>query len=438
MIYQKTLATDCLTAARQRICNIFANGLPVYVSFSGGKDSLALAHVICELIREGKIDPRQVRIEFVDEEAIFPCVERVCLEWRERFLTMGVPFYWYCIEVMHHSCLNMLENDESFICWDREKRDVWVREPPPFAITSHPAQLPREVWPLYLHGKTYQDFLARFRDGVHLTGIRASESLQRRQFLAKLPPSGISGVQNTAAPLFDWTDDDIWLYLRTHNIGIPDAYLHLYAVGVSRNKLRISQFFSIDTVPSLARVAEFYPGLMERILRREPSAYLVSLYWDSEMFRRRSATRRDIEQAEDAAIDWRKRFRELLADPPQVMRRSNNALRVFRKYQQLALKWGAMMTDKHCRIAAEAMLAGDPKARVIRALVTNISRDYNEKFKTDTASGAPAAGQQRQAGAARPTDPQRLQPQRRARRQSGAAGAVDPDKRLDTAHRGAA
>lgn len=41
---------------------------------------------------------------------------------------------------------------------------------------------------------------------------------------------------------------------------------------------------------------EYYPDLMERIIRREPNAYLAALYWDSEMFGRSSKNRRAIEK----------------------------------------------------------------------------------------------------------------------------------------------
>lgn len=42
-------------AARIRTRNIFENHLPVYFSFSGGKDSLALAQVVLELIQRHEI-----------------------------------------------------------------------------------------------------------------------------------------------------------------------------------------------------------------------------------------------------------------------------------------------------------------------------------------------------------------------------------------------
>lgn len=41
---------DVVTAARQRIKNVFSNGVPVYLSFSGGKDSIVLADLTYKLI----------------------------------------------------------------------------------------------------------------------------------------------------------------------------------------------------------------------------------------------------------------------------------------------------------------------------------------------------------------------------------------------------
>lgn len=45
---------DVVKAAKIRIRNVFQNGLPVYMSFSGGKDSLCMAQLVRELMGEGK------------------------------------------------------------------------------------------------------------------------------------------------------------------------------------------------------------------------------------------------------------------------------------------------------------------------------------------------------------------------------------------------
>lgn len=63
---------DVVKAAEIRIKNVFRNGLPVFFSFSGGKDSLCVAQLIVNLANRGEIDIRQLTVQFIDEEAIFP------------------------------------------------------------------------------------------------------------------------------------------------------------------------------------------------------------------------------------------------------------------------------------------------------------------------------------------------------------------------------
>ena len=78
---------NIVEAAKIRVRNIFQNGLPVYFSFSGGKDSLALAQVVLSLAQNHEIDMSQLIVQFIDEEAIFPCVEEMAPDihdvWRE-------------------------------------------------------------------------------------------------------------------------------------------------------------------------------------------------------------------------------------------------------------------------------------------------------------------------------------------------------------------
>ena len=165
---------DVVQAARVRIRNVFRNGLPVFMSFSGGKDSLCMAQIVVGMIQRGEINPDQLTVQFIDEEAIFPCIEAKVMEWRKKFLLLGAKFEWFCCEVRHYNCFNELNNDESFICWDSEKQDVWVRRPPAFAIRTHPLLKSRK--------DTYQDFLPRIcAGGITITGIRTAESICLRR-----------------------------------------------------------------------------------------------------------------------------------------------------------------------------------------------------------------------------------------------------------------
>lgn len=366
---------DVVTAAKARIRNVFRNGVPVYMSFSGGKDSLALAQLTLGLIQSGEIDPSLLTVQFVDEEAIFPCIEQTVMAWRRKFLLVGAKFEWYCVEVKHFNCFNELSEEETFICWDKRKRDVWVRQPPSFAITEHPLLKPRK--------DNYQSFMPRVcMDGITLTGVRAAESVQRLQYMAKmnLGGKGMTG-RRQIYPVYDWSTNDVWLYLREEKVEIPQIYLYLWQSGTPRNQLRVSQFFSIDTARTLVQMNEYYPDLMERVIRREPNAYLAALYWDSEMFGRRSRARRQNE-GDEITKDYKALLTEMFSDMPRYFN-TPSKMKVAKTYRGLFMKVGLFATPKDYQLMYEALLKGDPKMRSYRALYQIIYSRYIEDAKAE-------------------------------------------------------
>ncbi|MDB0519991.1 hypothetical protein C4R87_19415 [Clostridioides difficile] len=368
-------SVNVVEAAKQRIINIFNNNVPVYMGFSGGKDSLCLAHLVLTLIQENKINPLLLTVQFIDEEAIFPCIEQKTLEWRRKFIMAGAKFDWFCLEVKHYCCFNELTEDESFICWDREKENVWVRRPPKFAIRNHALFKARQ--------ETYQAFLHRMsRDGITITGVRARESIQRLQNIARSMTTNKS-ISSTRQilPIYDWSDKDIWLYLKENKIDIPEIYLYLYQIGTAKNRLRVSQFFSIDTAKVLVKMNEYYPDLMERVIKREPNAYLASLYWDSEMFRRSSSNRKEIE-AEENKKDYKS---ELLIMFNNMNRYFNTKLKRYtaERYKNLFLQVHMVATQDDYKKMYEALIAGDPKLRTYRALHQTIFTRYMQLAKKE-------------------------------------------------------
>ena len=265
---------NVLDAARTRIKNVFSNGVPVYLAFSSGKDSLCLSHLTCELILAVEIDAKQLTVIFIDEEGLYKSMLEAAYRWRKIFLSVGAKFEWYCLEVKQCSTLDKLSHSESWITWEKAKRDVWMREPPPFAITEHPL-VP------YAGACNYQTFLDRLcNDGIRLIGLRTSESLQRL-----FAVSAMGSRTNMVYPIYDWTDSDIWLYIKEHNLQFPEIYIRLYEAGCNKRNLRLCSFFGDTTVVGLKWVAETDPELWQAIERRDPNAYLVLLYYDSETLR---------------------------------------------------------------------------------------------------------------------------------------------------------
>lgn len=355
---------DVVTAAKTRIKNVFSNGLPVYMSFSGGKDSLCVAQVVYSLIQSKEINAAQLTVIFIDEEAIFPCIEETVKTWRKKFLMAGASFIWYCLEVRHFSCFNQLTADESFICWDRTKQSVWVRQPPSFAIRSHPFLKPRE--------DNYQAFLPRVtKDGIMLSGVRAAESVQRLQYMAALNmgAKGITGNRQIY-PIYDWKTSDVWLYLRDQRVEIPSIYLYMWQAGISKGQLRVSQFFSSDTAACLVRMNEYYPDLMERVIRREPNAYLAALYWDSEMFGKSTRTRRETEGKKDT--DYKAELIDMLLKNPSKHFHTDHQKHVAEQYRRMLIKVDGLARPRDYRKMYDALVAGDPKLRTMRAIYQDI------------------------------------------------------------------
>lgn len=375
VIKTRELEENVVEMARKRVKNIFDNGCKIYLPFSGGKDSICLADIVYKLIQEGAIDPKRLEVEFIDEEAMYDCVYPIVMEWRKKFMLVGATFKWYCLETRNYNCLNSLEDDENFIYWDRYKRDKWIRKIPPFAITSHPLLNPRK--------DRYQEFLAKVhRDGIALTGVRASESINRSQYLAGVIRNGGITGDHLSYPMYDWKNSDVWLYIKENHLNFPDVYMAMYQTGTPANQLRISQFFAIDTVRHLSDMYEYYPGLMERVNRREPNAYIVQLYFDTDMFRRSTAKKRKLDAGEVDTKDYKAMFINLVNYPERVFK-NPHSLQIAATYRKAALQHSSILnTDDYKRLYT-SLMAGDTKGRTLRAIISGARSRISGGYKND-------------------------------------------------------
>lgn len=360
MIKKMYSNVDVVTTARKRIKNVFNTANKIELSISGGKDSICLNDLIFKMCQSGEIDKSKLVVDFIDEEAIYPCIERIVKNMRLQWLSIGVPFRWWCIQVKHYNCLNQLSQDESFICWDETKKDVWIRERPKFAITKDPVLNERH--------DTYQNFMNKKLKGyVSIIGVRASESVQRLMNLSNRE------AQEKMFPIYDWLDTDVWNYIFDNQLDFPEAYKYMYQVGVPMNRMRISQFFSVDTVGSLVKMCEFYPNLFDKICKREPNAYMAMLYYDTELFRRQ---KEKDQGEEDKKINYKEKFYELFKEE---WRFENQSMKNVKKaIDRILIRYGSFIEEKDYKRLCNVIIGGDPKRRTLRSidldLYTKISR----------------------------------------------------------------
>lgn len=219
---------NVLEAAKARICNLFDTGCRVYLSFSSGKDSLCLSSITYDLIREGRISGKQLKVIFIDEEGLYPSMVDAAERWRKNFASVGVPFLWFCLPFKQVSVIDHLSSSESWITW--EPGVTWMRDPPDGAIMSHPLlRYPGEM--------NYQTFCTKaFSDGIQMIGLRSVESLTRYQCIAR---SAFDKPTGKFYPIYDWSDTDVWYYIRERNLEFPEIYMRLYEAGVSKRQLRL-------------------------------------------------------------------------------------------------------------------------------------------------------------------------------------------------------
>lgn len=360
---------DVVEAARQRLIQLFTNTCPMTLSFSGGKDSLCLLTLVLELQAEGRIDCSNLTVIYIDEEAMYEDVIDVVKQYRIICLTRNIKFIWYAIETKFYNCFNLLKNDESFMLFDRTKKDVWIREPPDFAVRDDPLLIPRL--------DMYQDFLHRKgRGGIDIIGIRESESVQRMLFMSKGKNENGLFRGQAAYPIYDWTDNDVWLFIKTHHIPFPEVYMRMYQTGVKKGRLRVAMWFSMDAAATLLPLGSSYPDLMARTIRREPNAYLAALYWDSEMFKRHTRANRELIHKDPVTV--RNHVMQLLSNIPANFDTVHKREMPYR-YRRLILKYSPFFNAKHWETVEEALISGDMKGRTFRALMINVTKYGSDK-----------------------------------------------------------
>ena len=214
---------------------------------------------------------------------------------------------------------------------------------------------------------------------------RTAESLTRFKCIANTKMERIT-KGGKFYPIYDWADSDVWLYIKERNLEFPEIYMRLYEAGVHKNALRLCAFFGDTSTQGLRWVAETDNDLWERIQRREPNAYLVLLYWDSEMFRRSTRKRRELE-ADTEQKDYKALCKDLLFLHPERYTIAKDTLSHIDHWRGLFIKTYGIAEQKHYKTMYEGLLYGDPKMRILRILWTTIYNDHNARIKEEQNHG---------------------------------------------------
>ena len=265
---KKFLDTDVLTASKERIRHIADTHDTIAVCFSGGKDSLAVLHLVKEVMAERGID--KVNVIFRDEELIPDQVINFVDKYKQ---LPWVNMLYFAIPLA--STKYILGRTYDYIQWDNSRE--WVRPKPEYAIVMKEGD--DRVFDQY----TCDEFIGENFKGkvAFLTGIRASESLMRfRASVNKLHENYITRTEtdkvSLCKPLYDWQENDIFKYFYDNKINYCEYYDYQMMAG---GQLRVSTPLHSEMAKRIGMLREVDPAFYDRVLKLFPEMQAQDRYY---------------------------------------------------------------------------------------------------------------------------------------------------------------
>ena len=155
MELRKSIGKNVLTAAKERIAYTFDHFDKIMISFSGGKDSSVMFHLVME---EAMLRGRKVGVMLIDMEAQYAHTsahaERMFDAYRDY-----IDLHWICLPIKLRNAVSNYQ--PTWTCWDGEQQDLWVREMPKHwgvkNIDNHP-------YDFFVPRLEFEEFIVMFAD----------------------------------------------------------------------------------------------------------------------------------------------------------------------------------------------------------------------------------------------------------------------------------
>lgn len=235
-------------ASTLRLEWVFDTFSQVCLSFSGGKDSTVLFHMVAAIARKRK---KKISVLFIDWEVQFSHTIEHVKKMKELYQDVTNEFYWVALPLKTVNGVSQIQPE--WISW--EPNIPWVRSPPEFAITN------KSHFSFYRYPMTFEEFVRDFgywfagrKSTAMLIGIRTDESLNRYMSIAtqrKLryaddkpwTTASPEGTYYTAYPIYDWKIRDIWVYHSHSETIYNPLYDLMYRAGLPLKNMRICEPF---------------------------------------------------------------------------------------------------------------------------------------------------------------------------------------------------
>lgn len=276
------IGISVLEAAQQRIEFAFDSMEKIYVSFSAGKDSTVMLHLVA---LEARKRCRKIGMLLVDLEGQYKMTIDHAEEMIEEYKDV-LEVHWICLPLALRNATSMYE--PKWKCWERGREKDWIRQP-----SKHSA-IDDNKFPFFKDGMEFEEFVPKFAawyaDGKTcgcFVGIRADESLNRFRAVKRDDKQCLNGKKYTTwvtdgvfnfYPLYDWRTKDIWTYHGKTGLPYNRLYDVMHKAGLSIHQQRICQPYGDDQRKGLWLFHVIEPETWSRVVARVNGANSGALY----------------------------------------------------------------------------------------------------------------------------------------------------------------
>jgi predicted phosphoadenosine phosphosulfate sulfurtransferase len=275
-------------AAIERIEFAFDNFENLCVSYSGGKDSTVMIQLV-EMVAKKR--NRKYDVLFIDMEAQYlMTIEHI--KTLKNKLECIRDFYWVCLPLSLRNAVSVFE--PRWICWEKEKKEKWVREMPEFAINED-----NNIFPFFRYAMEFEEFVPEFEKWYsekyngsmcgHFVGIRCDESLNRFRTIVSMKKDRLKDkpwttrdkpLENTYSiyPIYDWRTEDDWIATFKYNLEYNYVYELMYKNGLSIHMQRLCQPFGDDQKNGLDQYRAIEAENWDRLLKRVAGVNFGNIY----------------------------------------------------------------------------------------------------------------------------------------------------------------
>ena len=285
-IYNKD--KNVFDAAMERIEFAFDNFENLCVSYSGGKDSTVMIQLVDMVAKKRN---RKYDVLFIDMEAQYlMTIEHI--KTLKNKLEGIRDFYWVCLPLSLRNAVSVFE--PRWICWEKSKKEKWVREMPNFAINED-----NNIFPFFKYAMEFEEFVPEFEKWYsnkyngsmcgHFVGIRCDESLNRFRTIVSMKKDRLKDkpwttrnkpLKNTYSiyPLYDWRTEDDWIATFKYNLEYNYVYELMYKNGLGIHQQRLCQPFGDDQKNGLDQYRAIEAENWDRLLKRVAGVNFGNIY----------------------------------------------------------------------------------------------------------------------------------------------------------------